>query len=168
MKASWPGSRAFTRSPATVLGWNFSPTGLRRAAKKARSPPALRCRLPDYGTTLRPDFAVRELDAAAEDGVPWQLLVRVLEAGQDFDTTIRGDGNIEASAHGRMERLLRRTGVPAGLLFNGRALRLVSAPRGESSGWVDFCVDDMVQTAGRPICTAVTIAARPDTPPQSP
>jgi hypothetical protein len=56
-----------------------------------------------------------------------------------------------------MERLLRQTGVPAGLLFNGRALRLVSAPRGESSGWLDFRVADMAQTAGRPISTALRL-----------
>src|SRR5262249_52566366 len=34
-------------------------------------------------------------------------------------------------------------------------LRLISAPYGESSGWLDFRVADMVQTAGRPICTAL-------------
>jgi hypothetical protein len=43
------------------------------------------------------------------------------------------------------------------LLFNGRALRLVSAPRGESSGWLDFRVADMAQTAGRPISTALRL-----------
>ena len=77
--------------------------------------------------------------------------------GEDFDRSSRGHGQLEASAHGRMERLLRQTGVPAGLLFNGRALRLVSAPRGESSGWLDFRVADMVQTAGRPISTAMRL-----------
>src|SRR3970040_580134 len=56
-----------------------------------------------------------------------------------------------------MERILRQTGVAAGLLFNGRALRLLSAPRGESSGWMDFPVADMVQTAGRPISTAMRL-----------
>jgi hypothetical protein len=70
---------------------------------------------------------------------------------------VRGSGQFEASAHGRIERLLRQTGVPAGLLFNGRALRLLSAPRGESSGWLDFRVADMVQTAGRPISTALRL-----------
>ncbi|MCH7970406.1 MAG: class I SAM-dependent DNA methyltransferase, partial [Chloroflexi bacterium] len=93
-----------------------------------------------------------------KDGAsPWQLLVRVLEPGEDFDRVVRGHGRLEASAHGRMERLLRQTGVPAGLLFNGRALRLLSAPRGESSGWLDFRVADMVQTAGRPISTALRL-----------
>ncbi len=69
----------------------------------------------------------------------------------------KASGRLGASAHGRMERLLRETGVPAGLLFNGRALRLLSAPRGESSGWLDFRVADMVQTAGRPISTALRL-----------
>jgi len=54
-----------------------------------------------------------------------------------------------------MERLLRQTEVTAGLLFNGSSLRLISAPRGESSGWLDFQVQDMAQTAGRPICSAM-------------
>jgi hypothetical protein len=83
--------------------------------------------------------------------------VRLLEPGEDFDRVVRGDGRLEASPHGRMERLLRQTGVPAGLLFNGRVLRLISAPRGESSGWLDFRVSDMVQTAGRPISTALRL-----------
>ena len=83
--------------------------------------------------------------------------MRVVEPGEDFDHVARGGRQLEASAHGRMERLLRQTGVPAGLLFNGRALRLVSAPRGESSGWLDFRVADMVQTAGRPISTALRL-----------
>ncbi len=56
-----------------------------------------------------------------------------------------------------MERLLRGTGAPAGLLFNGTSLRLISAPRGESSGWLDFRVADMVQTAGRPIAAAMRL-----------
>ena len=45
--------------------------------------------------------------------------------------------------------------MPAGLLFNGEALRLISAPQGENSGWVDFRIRDMLSTAGRPILTAM-------------
>ena len=92
---------------------------------------------------------------------PWQLLVRVCDSGEDFDHVTRGrsraNGGLEASPHGRMERLLRHTGVAAGLLFNGTALRLISAPRGESSGWLDFRVADMLPTAGRPISTAMRL-----------
>src|SRR5690606_5973204 len=79
---------------------------------------------------------------------------RVLDPDEDLDQVVRGNSGLEASPHGRMERLLRQTGVPAGLLFNGRTFRLLSAPRGESSGWIDFRIADMVQTSGRPISTA--------------
>ena len=99
--------------------------------------------------------------AAANGASSWQLLVRVCDPGEDFDHVTRGrsraNGGLEASPHGRMERLLRHTGVAAGLLFNGTALRLISAPRGESSGWLDFRVADMLPTAGRPISTAMRL-----------
>ena len=105
------------------------------------------------GDVLRPDFAVRERDPR-DDGSRWQLLIEVIELGDDFDRVAGGAGCIEVSAHGRMERLLRLTGAPAGLLSNRRTLRLVSAPRGESSGWLDLHVADTVTTAGRPIVAA--------------
>jgi hypothetical protein len=147
-----PVFRAFAES---VLGWSFSRKGYAGTAESP-IPPELEVPLADYGETLRPDFAVREPEP--KDGASaWQLLVRVLERGEDFDRVVRSDDRLEASAHGRMERLLRQTGVPAGLLVSGRALRLISAPRGESSGWLDFRVADMVQTTGRPISTALRL-----------
>lgn len=147
-----PDFEAFARR---VLGWSFAP---KYYAGGAGSPvPAdLEVALPEYGETLRADFAVRERDSQA-GGQEWQLLVRVLEPGEEFDRVQRGSGRLEASAHGRMERLLRQTGVRTGVLFNGTSLRLVSAPRGESSGWLDFRVADMLTTAGRPICTAMRL-----------
>ena len=147
-----PDFRAFAES---VLGWSFSPKGYAGTAESP-VPPELEVPLPDYGETLRPDYAVRELEPK-EGASPWQLLVQVLEPGEDFDHVVRKGGHLEASAHGRMERLLRQTSVPAGVLFNGRVLRLLSAPRGESSGWLDFRVADMLQTAGRPISTALRL-----------
>ena len=138
-----------------VLGWGFSPKAYAGTAE-APIPDELEVALPDYDEVLRPDFAVRELDPA-EGASSWQLLVRVLEPGQGFDSIVRGNGHLEATATTRMERLLRETRAPAGLLFDGRALRLMSAPRGESSGWLDFKVTEMLQTAGRPICTALRL-----------
>ena len=109
----------------SVLGWSFSPKGY-AGTPRAPIPPELEVPLPDYGETLRPDFAVRELEP--KDGAsPWQLLVRVLEPGEDFDRVARGHGQLEASAHGRMERLLRQTGVPAGC--SSMAARFGSCPR---------------------------------------
>jgi len=147
-----PDFRAFAES---VLDWSFSPKAYAGTAASP-IPAELEVPLPDYGEMLRPDFAVRELEPK-EGASAWQLLVRVVEPGEDLDRVVRAGGQLEASAHGRMERLLRQTGIPAGLLFNGRALRLLSAPRGESSGWLDFRVADMVQTAGRPISTALRL-----------
>ena len=112
-----------------------------------------------HGTAAGRD-ATRE-DTTANGTSPWQLLVRVCEPGGDFDLVTRGrsraNGGLEASPHGRMERLLRHNGVAAGLLFNGTAVRLISVPRGESSGWLDFRVADMLPTAGRPISTAMRL-----------
>ncbi len=147
-----PDFESFARS---VLGWSFSSAGYAGGSGAPLSD-ELALHLPDYGETLKPDFAVRELDSD-HDASPWQLLVSSLEPGQDFERVAAGRGKLEASPHSRLERLLRAKGVPAGLLFNGRALRLVSAPHGESSGWIDFTVADMLLMAGRPICTALRL-----------
>ena len=154
-----PDFRAFA---AAVLGWGFSSHGY-AGTEEAPIPGELAVPLPDYGETLRPDFAVRERDPRSGEP-PWQLLVQVLDAGQDFDAPATSDAGagagprrLDASPQGRAERLLRGAKVPAGLLFNGVALRLVSAPRGESSGWMDFRVADMCRTAGRPLCSALRL-----------
>lgn len=140
-----PVVRDFEVFARRVLGWSFSPRGY-AGVDGAPIPPELEVALPDQVEILRPGIAVRERDP--QDGSSdWQLLIRVLGIGEAFD----------AAAHSKMERLLRETGVPAGLLFNGRALRLISAPRGESSGWLDFCIAEMVQSAGRPICSAMRL-----------
>ena len=139
-----------------VLGWRFSPRGY-AGTDEAPIPPELELALPEYGETLRPDFAVIERDPA-EGAPPWQMLVQVVPLDTDFDRVARPrPGGLEASPHGRLERLLRGTRVPAGVLFNGRVIRLVSAPRGESSGWMDFRVGDMLPTAGRPLCAALRL-----------
>ena len=147
-----PNFRAFASS---VLGWNSSPKGY-LGTDDSPIPPELETPLQEGGEMLRPDVAVRERDPR-EDASPWQFFVKVIEPGEDFDRVAGGAGRLEVSAHGRMERLLRQTGVPAGLLCNGRSLRIVSAPRGESSGWLDLHVADMVTTAGRPIVAALRL-----------
>lgn len=137
-----------------VLGWE--------AAYVAGSPggpplPDIEVALPEHVTTLSPTWAIKELGAA---GQTWQLLVRIEQTGVDPDapTTL---GGWEASAHQRFERLLRETGVPAGVLMSERTerkdgehrfrpeLRLVYAPKGETSGYVTFPLRDLRTVAGR-------------------
>ena len=145
----------FERFASRVLGWSFRPGGYAGTAATP-IPPELELALPEYGETLRPDFAVAERDP--RDGCPpWQLLVQVVDPTTDLDRVVLEKGGLEASPHSRLERLLRGTRVPAGVLFNGRVIRLVSAPRGESSGWMDFRVNDMLPTAGRPLCAALRL-----------
>lgn len=138
-----------------VLGWSFSPKGYSGTDSVPISE-EVELALPEYGETLCPDFAVVERDPA-EGSPPWQLLVQVLEPGTDLDRVVLKKGGLEASPHGRLERLLRGTQVSAGLLFNGNVIRVLSAPRGESSGWMDFRVHDMLPTAGRPLCAALRL-----------
>ena len=138
-----------------VLDWNFSPEGY-AGTDQAPIPDELELVLPEYGETLRPDFTVRER-SLGEGSPPWQLLVQVLDPETDLDRIVGRKGRFEASHHDRLVRLLRETRVSAGLLFNGRVIRLISAPRGESSGWMDFRVSDMLPTAGRPLCAALRL-----------
>ena len=147
-----PDFESFARS---VLGWGFSPKAFSRVSDSEDAIASLVVPLVEHEEILRPDFAVRHRPPPMNGGPQWQLLVRVAEPHQGFDAPERGGGTLEATTHGRMERLLRSTGIPAGLIFNGRALRLISAPRGESSGWLDFRVADMVLTAGRPMVAAM-------------
>ena len=146
-----PDFQSFT---TTVLGWRFSTRGY-AGTEENPIPGDLQEHLPDYGVTLAPSFAIREREPA-EGASGWQLLVQTIEPGEDFDKSTTTTG-WQATPRERIERLLRSKRVHAGLLFNGVAIRLISAPYGESSGWMDFRVADMLQTAGRPLCAALRL-----------
>ena len=144
-----------------VLDWD--PADLVGTPAGGNLPPELSAVLPEYNETLRPTYAVRALpplgstatDAATDR--PWLLLVSILPAGTDLDH-VASDTDPhpwKASPQHRFERLLRETQVPAGLLCNGTHLRLVYAPRGETSGHATFRIADMVTVAGRPLLAAV-------------
>ena len=112
---------------------------------------ALEIALPELRAVLSPTWAVPADDDA--DG-EWTMLVRVEADGADLDEPPDDPGGWNATRHARFERLLRETGVSAGLLRTDERIRLVHAPKGESSGHLTFGFSDMAQPAGRPILAA--------------
>lgn len=111
--------------------------------------------LPEQNDQLVPTWAVKELG----EGGGWQMLVRVEAPGIGPDTRQAVEG-WEATPHQRLERLLREKSISAGLLITQKEaktgelepeIRLVCAPRGETSGWQVFPLRPMATVAGRPI-----------------
>lgn len=135
LQATW----AFFES---ILGW--SPAQVAGAPGGPALPDDLAAHLPEADTTLLPSWAVAEPDGG------WQLLVRIEAPGVEPDA--RGAlAGWEATPHQRLERLLRETGVATGLLLTDRELRLVHAPRGETSGWLAFPLRALGTVGGRPM-----------------
>lgn len=127
----------------TILGWDARMVP--GAPGGPALPASLSIRLPEHDTTLAPDWAVTE-HAGGEQS--WQLLVRLEAAGLDPDK--RGAlGGWEATPHQRFERLLRETGVHAGLMITDSDIRLVYAPKGETSGWLAFPIRSLATVGGR-------------------
>ena len=114
--------------------------------------------LTEYHETLRPDFAVRDPEPQ-DPARPWALLIRDLPHGTDpdQDADLEHDRQWRASHQARFERLLRESQVPAGLLHFGTGVRLVYAPKGESSGSLTFPFAAMTEVAGRPILAALVL-----------
>ncbi|MEH3039994.1 MAG: N-6 DNA methylase [Sphingomonas paucimobilis] len=135
-----------------ILGWP--------AARVAGTPggPALpdtlRIAFPELDVLLEPDWAVLAADGTA------QLLVRIEAPGLLLDRRGALDG-WEATAQQRFERLLRETGIGAGVIVGARetgrregaavepVLRLVVAPRGEVSGHMSWPLHALSDVAGR-------------------
>jgi hypothetical protein len=100
--------------------------------------------LPELGETLRPTALV---PAAHGEGI--QLLLQALPSLAALDQKgTSGEHLWRATSQERFERLLRETGVEAGLLFNGAQLRLVVAPKGESSGHLTFPMAELGEVSG--------------------
>ncbi|MDW9606720.1 N-6 DNA methylase [Sinorhizobium meliloti] len=107
-------------------------------------PDDLVLRIEESDIEIAPHWAV----ADPEGG--WQMLVRVEAAGVDPD----GRGALEgweAAPHQRLERLCRDRGVRTGILVTDSELRLIHAPRGETSGWLRFPLRSLGEVGGRPM-----------------
>lgn len=172
---------AFVRQ---VLDWSETDlVAFDDAAKLGIDVSGLEVVLPEYNETLRPTWIVPEFKSAgaksslstdasattsAEPKQPsnaerFVMLIQQVPPDQDLDEPQEEtDRRWHASPHARFERLLRETQVPAGLLINGRQLRLVYAPRGETSGYLTFNVDEMVSVAGRPMFAALHMLLNSD------
>ena len=155
-----PVIRDFPRFATQILGWE--PADLLGSPDGERVPETLEVALPEYNETLRPSYAVPEFSSnqqpATSNSPPWLMLIQRVKLGLDLDDTPETDGKDhrwQASPQARFERLLRETQVPIGLLSNGTHLRLVYAPRGETSGHLTFPVKAMTEVAGRPIFAAL-------------
>jgi len=86
----------------------------------------------------------------AANGEGIQLLLQALPSLAPLDQKgSSGEHLWRATSQERFERLLRETGVEAGLLFNGCQLRLVVAPKGESSGHLTFPLAELAEVGGR-------------------
>ena len=110
--------------------------------------------LPAYNETLRPTHVVPEYKHD-EGQSPWAMLIQELDPDVDLDEEEASDSRgWHASPHMKFERLLREADVPCGLITNGKQIRLVYAPKGETSGYITFEVDQMITVAGRPIFAA--------------
>jgi len=148
-----PEVRDFAELTRSVLGWRDKDLEPVRPSDPRYA--AIEVTLPEYDETLRPTHVVREF-TPKDPSNPWMMLVRVLPVGTELDkVATTDDRHWQATPHAKFERLLRETQVPVGLLVSDSQIRLVYAPRGETSGYATFSVAEMVQVAGRPIFAAL-------------
>ncbi|MBD2541467.1 DNA methyltransferase [Coleofasciculus sp. FACHB-SPT36] len=139
----------FSEFAVEVLGWE--PDDLESDPERLTQ---LEVVLPEYGEVLTPSYAVCD-----PDGDGWLMLVQVIPPGSDFDevepAVAHSTTRWHASPQAKFERLLREKEIPIGLLDNGTDLRLVYAPRGESSGHLTFPIQAMCEVSGRLILGAM-------------
>lgn len=119
--------------------------------------------------TLRPTWGLRALqpravpdDAApaVRAGAPYVALVWDLPPGLPLDAPETRTGDWRYPPGAKFDRLLRACRVPIGLLTNREVIRLVYAPHGQSTGWIDFRLADMLEAGGGSILDAFVVLLR--------
>jgi hypothetical protein len=142
-EADDPRVDTFLEFVTKVLEW---PEGLLAGSPGGPDiPQALTVALPEHDDGLSPTYAIPDL-----------AIISVVGTGADFDKPPADQKTgWRVSPHARLERLLRESAVPIGLLFNHTRLRLVYAPKGESSGHLTFRFKHLLETLGRPMAGAL-------------
>jgi hypothetical protein len=138
-----------------ILGWEAQYVG--GAPGGPELPHDFATKVAEHDLVLAPDWVVRDLNGGsaspASNGdvrppFSYQLLVK-LHLSVEADARGVLGGGWQASAHQRFERLLRDTGIAIGVLVDRSHLRLVYAPKGETSGWLSFPLRSLGTVAGR-------------------
>lgn len=137
-----------------ILGW---PSSLVAGSPDGPEiPDGLIKTVPEHETLLSPDMAVL-WKGDPEGELPAQVLVS-LHPTLDADGRDQfGASEWEASPHQRLERLLRETGVGVGVLIAKNTLRLIYAPRGETSGWISWPLAALGRVEGRPMLAGLKL-----------
>lgn len=126
------------------LGW---PADLVHGLDPARPiPESLHVPLPELGVELFPSLALAD-PKPSDPARAWLVLVKILPVGTDLDAA--PDDDWSATESQRFERLLWETAVTLGIVTDGRVIRLISYPKGESPGSLSFPVSFMTEVPGR-------------------
>ena len=101
---------------------------------------------PQFGEVVSPSYVAKVTD---------EKVILIHESEQDdFDKTASTEDSWNSSPHFKFERLLREKQVSTGIIVSKKQLRLIFAPRGESSGYIDFPFKIMYQPSGRLVFSA--------------
>ena len=103
-------------------------------------PPGMEAVMANYGETLRPEFVLKHHDAGHKP----LLLIEHYAPDQDLEKPVAGKV-WKASPGTRMMELLHAADVPLGLVTNGEQWMLVSALRGETTGFASWYADLWMQ-----------------------
>jgi hypothetical protein len=106
--------------------------------------------LPERETLLKTDYAVKNVDTGEFD-----ILIKFIDQLPFDDEVIPEGRGWQATPHAKFERHLREKNIPTGIIINQMGLRLVYAPKGETSGYLTFPFRFMHETQGRPVLAAL-------------
>jgi hypothetical protein len=131
-----------------ILGWR--PRQVAGSPGGDPVPENLVLRIEESDTDIEPHWAVSDLAGG------WQILVRLEAPGVAPEARGAIEG-WEATPHQRLERLCKEKQVKIGILVTDDELRLIYAPRGETSGWLRFPLRSLKEVGGRPMLAGLKL-----------